>query len=155
VKINLLSYSFDSTETIDNKNKYENEFNEYAIKNNLNVTLEAEVMKFENPTDSYSNFKLFVELSLKKSNSIKTSSNEIVHQGKFDIYIYNVKYTNIYGPYLLDLKENLSKEYIDMYDSKILNETSTHQNKLVGLPIYLSYDILYSNIELLTTEYMG
>jgi len=130
VQINILSYSFDDTNTLDSNTYFENIFNEYARKNHMNIIIEVEVMKFENPTDSYSNFKLFVELSLKKSNIIKTSNNEKIHNGKLNIYFYNVKYTNIYGPYLLDLKENLLKEHIEVYDSKILNEACTYNNWL-------------------------
>jgi len=92
----------------------------------MNITVDIENMKFESPTDSYSNFKLFVDLFLKKSNSTKTSNDEKIHNWKFDVYFYNVKYTNIYGPYLLDLKENLPKEHIEKFDSKILNEACTY-----------------------------
>jgi len=96
--------------------------------------------KFENPSDSYTNFKSLVESSLKKSND-RTSINEIMNN-KYDLYIYNNKYTNIYAPYLIDLKKHLPKEYIEMFNSKVVKETCTYENKLnkedevVGLVIF-------------------
>jgi len=99
-------------------------------------------MKFTNPSDSYANFKSLVESSLKKSNNIYNDSNNEIHSTKFDIYIYDNRYTNIYGPYLLDLKDNLPKGFIEMYDSKIVSELCTYNDKVVGLVIFLKIYII-------------
>jgi len=121
----MLSYSYeDSME--EKKKRVEGEFTQYAIENNLNITLNYELMKFESTTDSYANFKSFVESSLKKNNS-KT----------FDIYVYDMRYTDIYGPYLLNLKDNLSNNYISMYNSKIMEEMTIYNEKLVGFVILI------------------
>jgi len=144
--INLLAYSFRASDSSNSNYTVENDFEEYAKINNLNITLNIENMVFENPTDSYENFKSLVETSLKKSNdNISKNSN------KYDLYTYNNQYTNIYAPYLLDLKKYLPNEYLEMYNSKVIKETCTYKNALnneeevVGLPMYVSYDILYSN----------
>jgi len=94
-------------------------------------------MKFENPLDSYLNFKSLVESSLKKSND-KTSSNN----NKYDLYTFSNRYTDIYAPYLLDLKKNLPKEFIEMYNSEIIKGTCTYRNEedeeeVVGLVIFI------------------
>jgi len=116
----------------------EKEFNEHAINNNLNVNMTLEIIKYEKPTDSYSYFKTLVETFLKKSNS------------PFDIYIYESIYTNIYGSYLLNLNDYLPKEHIEMYNSKLVKEEFIYgKDELVGLPMGVSYEVLYSNKRLL------
>jgi len=145
VQINVLTYTFSDT-NLDDTDTTERLFDIYAKMNNLNITLNMEMITFTNPSDSFANFKSLVETSLKKSNNIhynKSSSKEI-HSTKYDIYIFDNRYTNIYGPYLLDLKENLPKEYIEMYDSKILSETSYYKDKLVGLVILINLEIIYT-----------
>jgi len=82
-------------------------------------------MEFENPTDSYANFKSLVETSLRKSNDL-TSKNS----NKYDLYTYSIQYTNIYAPYLLNLKKHLPNEYIEMFNSKVIKETCTYKNEL-------------------------
>jgi len=98
---------------------------------------------FESPSDLYANFQSVVEASLKRSN------DKASHNNKYHLYTFNNQFTNIYAPYLLDLKKHLSKEYIEMFNSKVVNETCTYKNKeeyeVVGLPKYISYDLLYSN----------
>ena len=75
VKINAITFTFDTGDTTGNKSSHEKEFNEYAKNNNLNIEIELEVMKIGNPTDSYTNFKPIIESSLKKSNSINSNNN--------------------------------------------------------------------------------
>jgi len=123
-------------------------FNEYAEENNLNVTINVELMSYENPTSSYEKFKLLVESSLKKSNNIHNSKNE-ENNTKFDLYFFNTRFTNLYGPYLLNLEEYLPKEFIEMYNSDIIKKTSFYKDELVGLPTSISFEIFYSNIKLL------
>jgi len=129
VDINILTYTFDSTDITSSTSVYVEQFNKYATRNNLNITINFDVMFIGSPTDSYLNLKSLVGLSLKKSNE-KNNNN------KFDMYFFDMRYTSIYGPYLLDLKENLGREYIKMYDSKIINETCTYKDKVVALVIF-------------------
>jgi len=102
------------------------EFKEYASKNNLSIEINIELMKYNNPSDSFSNFKSVVESLLKKSTE------------KFDMFIYSNRYTDIFAPYLLDLKGYLSDEYIHMYNSKVLKETCNHKEELIGLVKYFN-----------------
>jgi len=146
VEINVLTFIYAQSEG-DGEFYFGNEFEKYATENNLNITVNAESITFANPSDSLSHFISIVETSLKKNND-KNFKNDNKNK-KFDIYIYDNKYTNLYGPYLLNLKDYLPKEYIEMYDSKIVSELCSYQDKVVGLPWFLSYEILHSNIYLL------
>ncbi len=44
-------------------------------------------------------------------------------------------YTERYGPYLLDLRNLLNESQIEIYDSRVINQTCTFNNHLVGLVI--------------------
>ena len=123
MEINILSYTFDEFE-IFQKSAVEFEFNRYSKNNDLNITLNIEIMKFESPGDSYDNFRLLVESLLKKSR---------IHNDNFDIYFYDLRYSDIYGPYLLDLKKYLPEEYLQLYNSRVVNETCYYKDELVGL----------------------
>jgi len=118
-------------------NELKIEFDKYAEKNNLNITINVEIMNYENPTSSYEKFKLLVESSLKKSNNIHNISNE-ENATKFDLYFFDTRFTNLYGPYLLNLKDYIPKEFIEMYNSDIIEKTSFYNNELVGLVIIIN-----------------
>ena len=109
----------------------ENDFTEYAKKNNLDFKIELETLSYEKPSDSYSFFKLFIEQSLKKHNN-----------NTKDIYFYDSKYTNLYGPYLLNIRDKLSKEHIEKYDPRIVSEECSVEDKygekLVGLVLFIN-----------------
>jgi len=108
----------------------ESEFTKYAASNNLEIELIVDVIKYEKPTDSYSFFKSFVESSIKNPNK------------NYDIYIYDSKYVNLYSPYLLDLNINLPKDHIELYNSKIIKETCTYKDKLLGLVIHINIKLI-------------
>jgi len=114
---------------------FKTEFEEYAKKNHLNITLQLETIIFTNPTDSYEYYKSLVETSLRKS--VNNDKNN-----KIDIYFYDLKFTNLYGSYLLDLKDEFPKAYIEMYDPKIIEETCTYKEKLVGLVIFINKEFI-------------
>jgi len=123
VNINILTYSFYDVDEYQNIATEKN-FEKYAIENNFNITIHVETMKFENARDSNQSFTSVVESSLKKSN-------------KFDIYFYDNRYTYIYGPYLLNLKGILPKEYINMFNSRVLEEIGTYNDSLVGIVMFI------------------
>ena len=135
MEINVLTYSYKDFGDVKH---YKDEFEEYAKANNSTTTINVESMKYENPTSSYTNFKLLVESSLKKSNNIHNANNEKNNNTKFDIYFYDMRFTNLYGPYLLNLKEYLSKEFIEMYNSDIIEKTAIYNDELVGLVIIIN-----------------
>ena len=133
--INVLTFSIKDIGDMGNELKIE--FDKYAEKNNLNITINVEIMNYENPTSSYEKFKLLVESSLKKSNNIHNISNE-ENATKFDLYFFDTRFTNLYGPYLLNLKDYIPKEFIEMYNSDIIEKTSFYNNELVGLVIIIN-----------------
>jgi len=100
-------------------------------------------MKFPNPTASYKNFKTLVETSLKKSNNIHTINNKNLTNTKYDIYFYDMRFTDLYAPYLLDLNEVLPKDFIEKYNSRIINESCIYEDKLVGL-VNIIHEQLYN-----------
>jgi len=115
------------------------EFNNYAKSNNLNITINLNLFSQENSTraDDYGSV---IESVLQK----RKNSNNI-----YDIIFYDNIYTARYEPYLLDLRELLDESLIEIYDSRVLDQTCTSKNRLVGLPISLDYTFLYSNAVLL------
>ncbi len=106
------------------------DYNKYAENNNLNITINIEILKYEKTMDSTTNFKSFVEESLKKNKNSK--------KNKFDIYFYDNRYTSMYGQYLVDLKENLPKELLKMYDTHSIEDTCYYNNELVGIVIAIN-----------------
>jgi len=147
VEINLLAYSVDSSSS--SLQTAFDEFARYSEEHNLGVTINPEIMKFDNPTDSYENFKSIVESSLKKSNSGKSVTGK-----KYDVYFYSSKYLDLFGPYLLNLYDAIDKERIDIFDSKFIQDTCINNGELVGLPVFGSYEVLFSNTGLLN-KYKG
>jgi len=120
-----------------NKEVLEKEFSEYAAKNDLDININFEIIKYEKPSDSFIYFKSFVESSLKKKNN------------NYDIYFFDSNYIELLEPYLLNLRNELPEEYLRMFNSKVISELSALNNKLVGLPMGMSYEVLYSNNVLL------
>ncbi|ORX44206.1 periplasmic binding protein-like II [Piromyces finnis] len=113
-----------------------NDFNNYAIKNNLDIKINFNLFTMENST-SITDFESTLESLLKK----KTN--------KYDIYIYDGLYTERYGPYLYDLNSTLPKNHINMYDSDFIMENCIYKDKIVSLPVTLGYKVLYYNENLL------
>jgi len=95
-----------------------NEFNEYAIENNLDIHINIRVTeKFE----TFEAYGTMVEQLLKKQNN------------KYDLFYFDNAQTQKYGKYLLDLRNYLPKENIDIYDQNILKMTCEYDKALVGL----------------------
>ncbi|ORX82376.1 periplasmic binding protein-like II [Anaeromyces robustus] len=138
IEINIFGY------TIANSGiyfeSYIDGFNQYAKENNIDIEVKLSLMTRSNFTASLGNSYLMVESLLKKKNN------------KYDMYFYDFSFLKKYGPYLLDLKELLPKEHINMYDDNILSSICTYEDKLVGIPSTLSYNALYAN-EILLDKY--
>ncbi|ORX50396.1 periplasmic binding protein-like II [Piromyces finnis] len=135
ISINIAVYSYLSYAQL--HNEMVNEFNKYSKENNLDITLNLTLFSDENTTYAINDFGSTIEYLLKKKSR------------KYDLYIYDVIYTRKYANYLIDLKEYLPPEHINLYNSKDSQKVSVYNNRLVGLPIFLKYDGLYSNIEYL------
>eukprot|EP00833_Pecoramyces_ruminatium_P004524 jgi/Orpsp1_1/1178556/evm.model.c7180000065824.2 len=94
-------------------------------------------MTRKNFTTSIEDSNIMIESLLKKKNN------------KYDLYFYDNAYSKKYCSYLLDLNKKLPENHIEMFDEYILSQTSRCQNKIVGLPITLATNALYSNKKLL------
>eukprot|EP00833_Pecoramyces_ruminatium_P005518 jgi/Orpsp1_1/1179550/evm.model.c7180000069828.1 len=58
-------------------------------------------------------------------------------------------YSPRYSYYLINLKDWLPKEHLELYSSGIASQTCVYKNKWVGLPFTTEYSVLYYNNELL------
>jgi len=112
------------------------EFNNYAIREGLDIQLKFFLFSIENTTNQWDSFDSAIHTLLQQKKQ------------KYDIFIYDPLYTRRYSPHLVNLKEYLSKDHLDMYlgDSEKLG---VYKNKWVGLPLLLKYTLLYSNINYL------
>jgi len=138
IEIKLIAPIFEKS-SLHNKTLVEGSFHEYAKKNNLDITITLDLLKYDKPTDSFTYFKSFVESLLKNKNT-----------SAYDIYFYNAKFISIYGPYLLKLNSKLPEELIEMYNPRVLEEECTYKNELVGFPLSITYEVMYSNKNLLS-----
>ncbi|KAL6605284.1 periplasmic binding protein-like II [Neocallimastix sp. 'constans'] len=114
-----------------------NNFNDYSIKNNLNITINLNLFTPKNSTVHSDEFFSVIDSFLKRRSN------------KYDIYFYDNIYTPKFEPNFLDLNKLLPKEHINLYKSVENYESYSYNNKLVGLPVIINYSALYSNIELL------
>ena len=98
-----------------------NYFNDYSIKNNLNITLNLNLLTPKNSTVNRDEFFSLIDSFLQKKSN------------KYDIYFYDNIYTPKFEPYFLDLNKLLPKEHINLYKSIENYESYSYNNKLVGL----------------------
>ncbi|ORX81333.1 periplasmic binding protein-like II, partial [Anaeromyces robustus] len=114
-----------------------NEFNDYSKKNNIDITLKLTLFTPSNSTiETIDFFSLVDSYLLKKST-------------RYDIYFYENIYTTKFEPHFINLKEWMPKSHIDMYTHIEKSESFFYNNKLVALPAYLDYTVLYYNDRLL------
>ncbi|ORX84268.1 periplasmic binding protein-like II, partial [Anaeromyces robustus] len=114
-----------------------NDFNEYSIKNNLNITLELTMFTNANSTVLANGDRVTIQSLL--SNRSK----------KYDIYLYILTHAPEYAEHLMDLKDYISPDVIKMYSSEVFNKTCYINDRLIGFPINFSFSVLYSNEKLL------
>ncbi|ORX81116.1 periplasmic binding protein-like II [Anaeromyces robustus] len=112
-------------------------FNEYSLKNNLNITVDLITFTSSNSTFETSDYGSYIENILNKKLS------------KYDIIFYDNLYTNKYGYSLVDLYKYLEPNHINIYNKNILSQSCSCENKLVGMPATINIDSLYSNMKLL------
>ncbi|ORX83749.1 hypothetical protein BCR32DRAFT_243145 [Anaeromyces robustus] len=115
----------------------ESEFNEFSKNNNLNITLSINLLLNINSTSSLTSYGDTADSLLKKNSN------------KYDIFFYDSLYTQDYEPYLLDFSKYIPKESIEKYNQDILNQLCKYNNRLVGFPARIGYNVLYSNKYLL------
>ncbi|KAG4090277.1 hypothetical protein H8356DRAFT_1279713 [Neocallimastix lanati (nom. inval.)] len=131
ITINMISYSFFSNENIFQSIKQN--FNDYAIKNNLNITLNINLFSSKNSTQNINNFHSSIETLIDKKSD------------KYDLFTFDPIYIRNLYPYFIDLKEWLPSEYIDWFSLNNIDKICTYENKWIGLPLFIKFMILYSN----------
>ncbi|ORX86176.1 periplasmic binding protein-like II [Anaeromyces robustus] len=114
-----------------------NDFNDYSIKNNLNITLDLTLFTSKNSTVHTTGDTITIQSLLENKSR------------KYDLYIYTFPYAPQFSEHLLDLNNYISKDIINLYDSEIFRETNIINNRLIGFPINRSFTVLYSNKKLL------
>ncbi|ORY37851.1 periplasmic binding protein-like II [Neocallimastix californiae] len=135
VTLNTISFSY-SVET-EIYSYLVNEFNQYSKENNLNITLKLNLLNSSNSTNHINDYGSLIGSLLKKETK------------RYDIYFYDIVYSQLFGPFFMDLKKWLPKELINEYDTRFFIPACIYKDKLVGLPVYSEYTILYSNEKLL------
>ncbi|ORY16051.1 periplasmic binding protein-like II [Neocallimastix californiae] len=114
-----------------------NEFNKYSQKNDLDINLKLTILTTENSTIELTNYGSMIDMLLMKKST------------KYDLYLYFDSYTSIYGPHFINLENILEEDYIKMFSPELLNIGCKYNNKIVGLPLFFSMDVLFSNTMLL------
>jgi len=101
------------------------------MENNLDISVDLTLMTIDTMANSLGNSYLMIESLLKK----KTN--------KYDIYFYDVSYGKQYSPYLLDLRDVLSDDVINLYNKNIIEQICTYNGKLLGLVKYKHYIYIF------------
>eukprot|EP00833_Pecoramyces_ruminatium_P001306 jgi/Orpsp1_1/1175338/evm.model.c7180000053445.1 len=114
-----------------------NEFNEYSERNNLNITINLILITPDNSTKNEDDFCSFLDFTLKR----KTT--------KYDIIFYNNVYIQRFEDHFIDLYKLLPENHIQMFKNIRNYEVFFLNNKLIGLPGYIYFSIIYNNIKLL------
>jgi len=108
------------------------DFNDYAEKNNLDIKIDFNVLAPSNSTKSVNDFKSVLDTMHHK------------HSTKYDIIFYKLSSDlKNFDRYFLDYNKWLPEEHIKMYDPEVLSTRCTVNNTLVGLPMTLTYTVLY------------
>jgi len=108
--------------------------------------------------DSFNNYarmnNLDIEMSIKTYNDESYDGGDVLdsiiaHKTDiYDMYIFDQRDSANYADSLLNIYPHLSKQ-IDMYDYRIISNINV-DGKITGLPLFLNYDVLYSNESLLS-----
>jgi len=113
------------------------EFNKYAKDSKLDITISLDLFKSNNGTKFINNHGSIIESFLQEKDTT------------YDLIFYDNVYSPKLGPYLLNLKKWINKDLIEIYNSNITSQTCVYEDNLVGLPIYIDYSVLCSNMDLL------
>jgi len=113
------------------------DFNNYAKSNGLNTRINYVLHSMDNSTSSVQDYESMLEAIFSK----KTN--------KQDIVFYDTIYAVKFEPHLLDLRDVMPKETIDMYMEGVASQTCVVKDKIVGFPVSIDYTVLYYNEQLL------
>ncbi|ORY83467.1 hypothetical protein LY90DRAFT_499673, partial [Neocallimastix californiae] len=133
--IKLCFTTLSYTENDDYTQNLINDFNKYAMENNLDIYIEELLFSSSNITFDGNNYFSIIESSLKRNSKF------------YDLLMIDIIHTKRLGKYTADLSKYVSKELIDSYTSKSFSKIIYSNNKLVGLKLITLY--IYSNKNLL------
>ncbi|OUM63414.1 hypothetical protein PIROE2DRAFT_10075 [Piromyces sp. E2] len=120
--IALNALGFTQTGGVDLFEPLVNQFNEYSRINDLDISLNFEVLSDTNSTTDSSSYEETLE-----SYFIKKNTN-------YDIILYDNISTTRFGPHLLNLKDVVSDELIELYKPGISSKSCVYgEDKWVGL----------------------
>jgi len=131
VDVQAIAFSMNSGDLI--YHPIVNDFNKFAKENNLNITIKLNLFSLDNATTSVRDYETMLDSLFNKKSD------------KYDLIYFDNIYTSRFGPDLLDLRDLLPKEHIDMYIEGIANQTCFYEDKLVGLPTTIDYTVLYQS----------
>ncbi|ORX42201.1 periplasmic binding protein-like II [Piromyces finnis] len=112
-------------------------FNNYSKENNLDITIKLHMLSNLNVTNNIEDYVSLLDSLFKKKDE------------KYDIYFYETTFITDYDLYLLDLKKIIPEEHIKMFNPDFVEQYCTINDKLIGLPVTLSFSVLYSNRNIL------
>ncbi|KAL6608379.1 hypothetical protein U3516DRAFT_838130, partial [Neocallimastix sp. 'constans'] len=113
-----------------------NGFNKYSRQNNLDIDIHLNLLTIYNSSNEIKDYRSTLDFILQKDYE------------RYDFIFYDLIYSSRFGSNLLDLK-NIIPEEIKEYNPKFINSTGYYKNKLVGLPVFLDFFVLYYNEPLL------
>ncbi|KAG4107448.1 hypothetical protein H8356DRAFT_974815 [Neocallimastix lanati (nom. inval.)] len=113
-------------------------FNKYAKQNNLDITVSLDLYTNENSTSLVTDYESMLD--------------SLIQSDSYDLYFYDNIYSTKFGPHLLNIKEWISQEHLNLYSEGIASQSCVYNDKWVGLPINIDFAVIYSN-PLYTNKY--
>jgi len=114
----------------------EESYNEYAEDAGIDTRLSIELHKFTNSSTLANDYHTAMESLLKKKDA-------------YDLFFYDFTYTSLYYKHFLDVTNIVPEKQLSWYSNGIASNACTYKGRWFGLPVFLNYRVLYSNIELL------
>ncbi|KAL6612776.1 hypothetical protein U3516DRAFT_664139 [Neocallimastix sp. 'constans'] len=131
IEINALAYMFD---TYSNLFSWQvDEFNEYAQKNSLNITVKIVLITPKDGSYDFSNH--LDSLFSKKSD-------------KYDLIYNTARVMSFHAHHYEDLKKYLPANYSNQFHPEVYN-SCINKGRLIGLPASVDINVLYANTDLL------
>jgi len=101
------------------------DFNDYAKREGLNTRINYVLHSMFNSTALVGDYEAMLDSMFSK----KTS--------KQDIVFYDTIYTKKFAPHLLDLRNVMPKETVDMYMEGVASQTCVVQDRIVGFVLII------------------
>ncbi|ORY81696.1 hypothetical protein LY90DRAFT_500086 [Neocallimastix californiae] len=131
VEVNAIAYSLNGGGTL--YSPMISEFNTFSKNNNLNITINLNLISGLNSTSTVNGYEETLESLLNRKSD------------KYDLIFYDNIYTPRIEPYFLDLNKLIPKEHINIYIPGVITQIGFHNDRLVGFPITIDYTVLYCN----------